>query len=259
MANKLRGLGNDNYAKWSLQGVFTPQGEEGGINLGDIDTLGYTPNLVEIERYSKEYAEKTLARSDVIQKDAALSFTLLSLIPETRAALFMDEPDQMLLQSAATKTVTFSKLVKGRVYATGLRDITITTFDDGSVSDAVEFVEGTHYRLIAETGHIEWIGATVADGGVADVSGAAIAAEAGRQQLGIMAGNGLRGKLDLFGSNEIGTPMHIEFWDVKLTPTGEVALQGADEYTQVQLQGRVYADGTKAARFRFGCVTDLSA
>jgi len=258
MANKLRALGNDNYAKWSLQGVFTPQGEEGGINLGDIEALGYTPNLVEIERYSKEYAEKTLARSDVIQKDAALSFTLLSLIPEVRAALFMDEPDQMLTQSASTKTVAFAKLVRGRVYATGLRDVTITTFDDGAVEDPVEFVEGTHYRLISETGHIEWIGTTVAEGGVAEVSGAAITETAGRQQLGIMAGNGLRGKLDLFGSNEIGTPMHIELWDVKLTPTGEVALQGADDYTQVQLQGRVYADGTKAARFRFGAVTDLS-
>jgi hypothetical protein len=258
MANKLRGLGNDNYAKWSLQGVFTPQGDEGGINLGDIEALGYTPNLVEIERYSKEYAEKTLARSDVIQKDAALSFTVLSMIPLVRAALFMDEPEQMLTQSATTKTVSFSKLVHGRVYATGLRDITITTFDDGAVSDPVTFVEETHYRVISETGHFEWIGATVADGGEAEVSGAAITDISGRQQFGIMANNGIRGKLDLFGSNEIGTPMHIEMWDVKLTPTGEVALQGADDYTQVQLQGRVYADGAKPARFRFGCVTDLS-
>lgn len=257
MANRLRTLGNENYAKWSLQAVFTPHGEDGGINLGDVEALGYTPNLVEIERYTKETAEKTLARSDVIQKDAALSFTLMSLIPEVRAALFMDEPDQMLTQSAATKTVTFSKLVKSRVYATGLRDITVTTFEDGAPEPA-DFVEDTHYRVISETGHIEWIGATVTDGGVAEVSGAAITAEGGRQQLGIMAGNGSRGKLDLFGSNEIGTPMHIEMWDVKLTPTGEVALQGADDYTQVQLAGRVYADGTKAPRFRFGCVTDLS-
>lgn len=257
MANKLRTLGNENYAKWSLQGVFTPHGEEGGINLGDIEALGYTPNLVEIERYTKETAEKTLARTDVIQKDAALSFTLMSLIPEVRAALFMDEPDQMLTQSASTKTVTFAKLVKGRVYATGLRNITITTFEDGMVTPA-DFVEDTHYRVIAETGHIEWIGTTVADGGVAEISGAAITAESGKQQLGIMASNGIRGKLDLFGSNEIGTPMHIELWDVKLTPSGEVALQGADDYTQVQLQGRVYADGTKPSRFRFGAVTDLS-
>ncbi|MBB4064052.1 phage tail tube protein [Gellertiella hungarica] len=255
MANKLRGLTNDNYAKWSLQGVFTPHGEEGGINLGDIEALGYTPNLTEIERYTKETPEKTLARTDVIQKDATLNLTLKSITSLVRAALFMDDPEQYLTQSATTKTVTFAKLVKGRVYATGLKDITVTSFE----GDAVTFVEGTHFRVISETGHIEWIGDTVATGGELDVSGAAITVTSGKQQFGLMAGNGLRGKLDLFGSNEIGVPMHIEFWDVKLTPSGEVALQGGDDYTEVQLTGRVYADLSRDARFRFGCVTELSA
>ncbi|WSH00311.1 hypothetical protein U8P71_17295 [Rhizobium ruizarguesonis] len=257
MASKLLGLSNDNYAKWSLQATFQPQGEEGAINLGDIEALTYTPNLTEIERYSREYPEKLLSRSDVIQKDAALSFTVLSLTPFARSILFMDSSENFLEQTTSTKSVTFSKFQKSRTYSTGLRDITVTNFDDGS-ADPVDFVEGTHYRLLPEIGKFEWIGADALTGGTMDVSGAAITPTAGRHQFGIMANNGVRGKLECIGSNDIGTPMHIEMWDVKLTPSGEVDLQGGDDYTQVQFAGRVYADGARDARFRFGMVTDLS-
>ncbi len=122
----------------------------------------------------------------------------------------------------------------------------------------MEYVEGTHYRWFGETGDFEWLSKTVgADGGVMEVSAAAITAAEQRQQLGIMATNGLRGKLTLWGANDIGEAVHIEFWDVKLTPSGEVALQGGDEYTQIPLTGRVYADGTKPARFRYGRMTVL--
>ncbi|OHV83650.1 hypothetical protein [Rhizobium sp. LCM 4573] len=259
MANKFLPLTED-YTKYSLQGSFQPHGEEGAYKLGDLEALGYTPEVQEMERWSREFAEKTLVRTDPLQKGATISLTALSISDLVRAAFVMDDVDQFLEQAATTKTVTFTKFVAGRIYSTGLRDATVTTFDDGAVTDAIEFVEGTHYRWVGETGDFEWLSKTAgADGGEMEVSGAAITAAEGRQQLGLMANSGLRGKLTLWGSNEIGDPVHVEFWDVKLTPSGEVALQGGDDYTQMQFTGRVYADGTKPSRFRYGRMTVLKS
>ena len=259
MANKFLPLTND-YAKWGLQGAFQPHGTEGAIKLGDLEALGYTPNLTEIERYSREYPEKTLTRSDVIQKDATLSFTCLSITDLMRSILFLDDSNTPLTQSAvATKTVPITKVVVGRIYSLGLADASITSFDDSAAEDPVQYIADTHYRLVSETGHVEILAipAGAAVGAEIVCSGAAIHETAGRQELGIMASNGVRGKLTLWGNNDIGEAVFIEFWDVKLTPNGEVALQGGDDYTQVTLQGRVYADGTKSARFRYGRVTVL--
>lgn len=74
-----------------------------------------------------------------------------------------------------------------------------------------------------------------------------------------MAGSGMRGKLTLWGTNEIGEPVHIELWDVKLTPSGEISLHGGDEYTSATLTARVYGDGSKPARFRYGRMVNLAA
>ncbi|WP_427145184.1 hypothetical protein [Rhizobium pisi] len=259
MANKLLPI-NDSYAKWGTQAAFQPHGSEGSIKLGDIESLSYTPNLTEIERYSREYAEKTLTRSDVIQKDATLAFTCLSITDLIRSALFLDDSEAPLTQTAvAAKTVPITKVKVGRIYSLGVADASITSFDDGAEEDPVQYIADTHYRLIAETGHVEILSipAGAAEGAEIVCSGAAILETAGRQEMGIMASNGVRGKLTLWGNNDIGEAVFIEFWDVKLTPSGEVALQGGDDYTQVQLQGRVYADGTKSARFRYGRVTVL--
>jgi hypothetical protein len=260
MANKLLPLTND-YAKWGLQAAFLPHGTEGAVKLGDIESLGYTPNLTEIERYSREYAEKTLTRSDVIQKDAQLSMTCLSVgVDLIRSILFLDDSETPLTQTAvAAKTVPITKVKVGRIYSLGVADASITSFDDAADEDPVQYIADTHYRLIAETGHVEILSipAGAAEGAEIVCSGAAILETAGRQELGIMASNGVRGKLTMWGNNDIGQPVFVEFWDVKLTPNGEVALQGGDDYTQVTLQGRVYADGTKSARFRYGRVTVL--
>ena len=257
MANKFRPLSSDSYAKWSLQAAFQPEGTDGAVKLGDIEALGYTPNITEIERYSREYPEKTLTRSDVIQKDASLSMTLLSITNLVRGILFMDEPESYLAQAAVTDgTRTITGVKVGRIYSLGYRDVTIVSFDDGEVAP-ITYVADTHYRLVAETGDIEILAIPAGAGEDAEISFTApeILETAERQQLGIMAGNGVRGKLTCWGTNDIGEAVHVEFWDVKLTPTGEVALQGGDDYTQVQVQGRVYADGTKASRFRYGRVT----
>lgn len=259
MANKWLPLTED-YTKYALQGAFRIHGDEGAYKLGDLEALGYTPEIQELERWSREFAEKTLVRTDPLQKGATLSFTAMSVTDLIRAAYIVDDVGEYLEQTAGTKTLTFTKFVAGQIYSTDVRDATVTTFDDGEAVDPVEYIEGTHYRWLGETGDFEWLSKTVgADGGVMEVAGAAITAAEGRQQLGIMATSGLRGKLTLWGSNDIGQPVHIEFWDVKLTPSGEVALQGGDDYTQIPLTGRVYADGTKPARFRYGRMTVLKS
>lgn len=259
MAQKLLPL-NDSYAKWATQGTFMPHGQDGATKLGDIEALGGTPTLTEIERYSREYPEKTLTRTDVIQKDMALALTVFSLTPMIRSALFMGSPDSYIEQEAAEGIVkTFTKLVVGRVYGLGYRDVTINSFDDGAAVDPVAFVADTHYRLISETGDFELLaipaGATKAE---VDFDAAKIVSDDEREQFGIMETNGLRGKLTLYGVNDIGEAFHIEYWDVEMRPNGEIAHQGTDEYTQAAFNCRVYADGTKPQRFRYGRVTVIS-
>lgn len=257
MAQKWLPLDND-YTKYALQASFQIHGDEGAYKMGDLEALGYSPEIQEIERWSREFPEKTLVRTDPLQKGATLSFTAMSVTDLIRSAFMVDDVEEYLQQAASTKTLTFTKFIAGRIYSTGARDATVTTFDDGETVEPVEYQEGTHYRWFGETGDFEWLSKTVgSDGGVMEVSVAEITAAEQRQQLGIMATSGLRGKLTLWGVNDVGDAVHIEFWDVKLTPSGEVALQGGDEYTQIPLTGRVYADGTKPARFRYGRMTVL--
>lgn len=246
-------------AKFVTQGAFTPQGEEGAIKLGDIEACTYTPTYTTIERYSREYPTKTLTASDTIQTDGAVAMTLLSMTKLTYAALFGDAVESVLEQAAAAgQTKTFAAVKVGRIYNLGYRDVTITSADDGSAGP-VAWVEGTHYRAVEETGDIEVLAipATAGPDLHVEFDAAAILASADRGQWGLMANDGIRGKLTLWGISDIGQNLHVELWDVRLRPTGDVAFQGGDDYTQVQVSGKLFADGSKGNKFRYGRVTAI--
>ncbi|MGN8152533.1 hypothetical protein ACTJK5_09690 [Agrobacterium sp. 22094] len=247
----------DNYAKYSMQVAFQPQGDDGAYKLGDLETATMSYDITEIERWSREDAMPFLARTDVTRKGGTLNMTIFSITEFAKALMAMDDPGQYLTQAAVPSvTKIFPAFRRGRIYSTGVKSSSITEFKD---TDDEEYILDTDYRFFGDTGDFEWIGPTTTTGGSITVSGSAITATAGRQELGILAGSGQRGRLVMWGTNEIGKPVHVELWSVKLTPTGEINLHGGDDYTSLQVQAKLYGDATKEPRFRYGRMIDLAA
>ncbi|KAA1237138.1 hypothetical protein FHL81_10895 [Agrobacterium tumefaciens] len=248
----------DHYVQMATQARLQPRGADYAESLGDIEAANLTPTLTDIERFSREYAEKTLAATKTIQKDASFTMTCLSLNRTTASMLFMDSDGDKLTQAAvATETKTFTNLKVGRSYNLGKRNVSIISIDDGS-EEPVNFVLDAHYKLVAETGDIEIIaipsGATQVE---VTFSAAAIDEEDDIAVYGLMAGQGVFGKITFYGINDEGVRYQIEFWNVRITVTGSIPLQGGDDYLQVELNVRVYADGTKPSKYRFAKITEL--
>lgn len=257
MGQKILPLSGDELAKWAFQGAFQRHGTDGAVKLGDMETIGFSPTYEESERYSREYPTRTLVRSDVKQKDATFTATLMSITGTALGMIFMDDPDQYVAQAAAAEQTRIIEGVKvGRIYNLGKRDVTITSFDDGE-NEPVDYVAGTHYRLVPQTGDVEIVAipAGAASDAVIEFSAAEIVESDGRQELGLMANNGVRGKLTLWGINDIGVSIHVEIWDIEWRPNGEVQIHGSDEYLQLPVTGRVYADPSQPVRFAFGRIT----
>jgi hypothetical protein len=242
------------------QVLFRPQGKEKYINLGDVETFNLTPNLTEISRYSKEYSAKTLCRSDVVQKEMTISLTLMHLTPQMQAALYMSESAESYLVQAAVVagSKTISGIEPGDIISLGASDVTVSGIEsDDNVP--VPYVLGMHFRVDRRSGFVEILAvpSTAGDGAVVSFTAPEIAATAKRQNIGIMSGSGIKGELFARGVGDIGPQQEVTLWSVELRPSGDIEIQGGDDYRQVQLSGKVYADGTQAAGFEFGRVRDI--
>ncbi|MEY9198452.1 hypothetical protein ABIA16_003568 [Sinorhizobium fredii] len=248
----------DDYFRQVNQATWQPKGADYEINVGDIETSGGTPNLTDIERYSREFAEKTLARTDTIQKDMTLTLTAKSLTRETAQMMWMDADGDLLTQAAVTaQTKTFNNLKVGRIYDLGYVNTTINSADDDGTTP-IQFVEDVHYKHVSELGKIELIAIpSTATKLVVDFDADAVDGEDDVAVYGGMAGQGVFGTLRYYGISDIGQNFKIEFWNVRIKPAGEISLQGGDDYGDIQLEARVFADGTKPLKYRFFKVTEL--
>lgn len=248
----------DEYFRFVTQATWQPKGVDYEVSLGDVETSGLTPNLTDIERYSREYAEKTLARTDTIQKDAAMTLTVMSLTDEVAQMIWMDTDGEKLSQAAVTaQTKTFTNLKIGRIYDLGFVNTTINSADDDGTTP-IPFVEDVHYKHVSELGKIELIAIpATATKLVVDFDAAVVDAEDDIAVYGGMSGQGAFGTLRYYGVSNIGKNFKIEAWNTRIKPAGEISVQGGDDYGQVQLDVRVYADGSKPDKFRFFKVTEL--
>jgi len=251
----------DKYFRFVVQGTFQLEGTDYEISLGDIEASGATPAFEDIERKSREFSLKTTAAIHTIGSDVNLTLTAMSLGREVAQLLFMDNDGSRVEQASASNlTKTFTNLRKGRIYNLGKENVEINSADDGAAEDPIEFVEGTHYRLHAETGRIEILlvptGATQL---VVDFDAAEIAEEDDIAVYGGMSSPGKIGTLRYYGVSDIGQNFFIEFYRCRIRPSGEIALQGADDYGQVALEARVFADGTKPEKYKYFRVRELNS
>lgn len=248
----------DHYVQMATQGAFRPKGAEYAERLGDIQAAPLTPTLTDIEHWSRDFPEKTLVASKTIQKDASFTITLAQIHRTTASFLFMDTDDDKVIQAAVvSETKIFTNLKVGRLYHLGKRNVTINSIDDGG-STPIPFVLDVHYKLAAEPGFIELL---AIPGGAEDMevdfSAAAIAEEDDIATYGLMAGQGAFGAFFFYGINDEGIRYEYEFGNCRVTVTSAIPLQGGDEYLTVELNVRVYADGTKPPKYRYGKITEL--
>jgi hypothetical protein len=254
-------LPNDTYSLPRAQVLFRRHGTEKWINLGDVEAFSYTPELTEIERYGKDSDTRVLRRSDVIQKDANGSMTLVQMSDVVRGMMFMSDPDSYAAQAEVTAgTYTITNVEPGGIYRLPAFDVTVTAITDGNETEPVNYVEGTHYKVDRRTGFIEILaipeGASGTDAEVTYDAPEVTATEK-RQELGLMQNNGVRGSLFVRGQGAVGPNDEVELWDCEIRPSGDVQLQGEDDYQQIELSFRVYADGTKPAGFEYGRIRSI--
>lgn len=246
------------YFRFVTQATYQKEGTDYEVQLGDMESVGLTHDITDIERFSREFSEKSLSATHTIQKGATLSMTLMSLTQTAAVLMFMSDGQKFLTQTAAAIfSKTFANLVVGRVYNLGLTHTAIASADDGAAVDPIAFVEGTHYLHLSDVGRIQVI--AIPDGAtqlVVEGSAGAVDAEDEIAVYGGMGGNGETGTIRFYGVSDIGTNFIIEIWRVRVRTTGELSLQGADDYGQVTLEGKVLADSTKPVEYRFYKVTE---
>lgn len=253
-------LSNDTYRLPRCQVLFRKQGSTKWSNLGDVEALSITPELTEIERYGKDSSTRVLRRSDVVQKDANGSMTLMQATADVRGMLFMSDPDTYVAQdSVAAGEAEFSAVEAGGIYRLDSLDVTVSAVTDGDDVDPVPFVEGTHYRVDRRTGFIEVLALPETGDGdmVVTYTAPEITSTEKRQSLGLMSNNGVRGSLFIRGQGDIGPVEEVELWDVEIRPSGDIALQGEDDYASMELSMRIYADGTQAEGYQLGRIRSI--
>lgn len=249
---------NDHYVQMATQGAFRPKGAEYAERLGDIEAAAVTPTLTDIERWSRDFAEQTLVATKTIRKDASFTMTLAQIHRTTASFLFMDTDGDKVIQAAVTsETKVFTNLKVGRLYQLGKRNVTINSIDDGG-NVPITFVLDVHYKLASEPGFIELIAIPAgAEDMEVDFSAAAITEEDDIATYGLMANQGAYGAMFFYGINDEGVRFEYEFGNVRVTVTSAIPIQGTDDFLTVELNVRVYADGTKPPKFRYGKITEL--
>lgn len=249
------------YYRFVNQVTFQKLGTDFEVSFGDTESAGLTQDLTDIERFSREFPEKSLSATHTIQKGGTLSLTLFSLTETAVRLVFTSNVDEKLTQTAVPSfSKTINNLVVGRIYNLGHSYTSITSSDDGAVSDPIEFVEGVHYLHISDAGRVQLI--AIPSGATKwEIEGSAATVDA-EDQVAIhagMSGNGEIGILRFYGVSDIGTNFIIEVWRSRIRTTGELSLQGADDYGQVTLEAKLLADETKPVAHRFFTVTERKA
>lgn len=238
------------------QMLFKPVGSDREVVLGEVEDFGATPELTEAEYRSKSYPRSRLVKTAVFADAVNLEFTLKSLNRRTLAMLFMGSSvDSVLTQSAVTAAEkVFANPERGDIFDLEAFDVAEVELDGGTDGS---WVLGTHYSVDAPTGRVEVL--SVPDGSEASVtvtySAPAIVEADGRQALGILEGQGIRGQIFY---RELGAegPFNwsVTYWDVEIRPSGSIAHMGGDEYANIELSGKVYATAGKLPGQEYGRV-----
>jgi hypothetical protein len=247
------------YALTRAQVFWKGEADTTWMNLGDCESFTLNMEVEEIERFAKDSAVKIRRRSDVLQVTPTISMTLLQLTPFLQAARVLGDYSQKLTQTVGTNIVeTFTGGgVPGALHRIAAWDATIVSVTDGAGSP-VPYVAGTNFTFDEKSGMLEITSKPGGSGANVVVTYNRPAITAGeRLRMGVAQQAQIKGSLMIRGVGSIGPQSIFELWNSQIRPEGDLPFIGADEYDQVTITGRLFADNTKATGYEYGQLVTL--
>lgn len=221
---------------------FDSSGAPTGLRfLGDCDKLELTPSVQTKDRFSSSKKAATKLANVVVSQTHTLSIQMLEYDPENVALAFLGDASAL---SQTTSTVTAEALTPaggvklGRIYQTAKRNISAVSVKKGATTG----VEGTDFEIEdAGLGLIRILPTSAAfvDSDALTVDYSAGTVTATQVAAGLEAG--IDGKLVFVGDPANGPIYDVQFWHVRFTPSGALALI-TDDFGAIPLTGEVLDD-----------------
>jgi hypothetical protein len=235
-----------NYACFlaELDGSGLPLGERHVGNASAI-TLQVEPDI--LEKNERMTSARGLYKQVARQTKMTLKLTLDEITVEN---LSLGVLGSLVAFGQSSGTLTDHEVtadsVKGLYYSTGKRSISSVSVKADSVTQTV----GEDYTVDAANGRIYIVPTGgIADGATVTVSCSYAAVASNTVRLG--TDPNLRRYVRLVGDPTTGATHDYEFWNVQLSPDGELALI-SDEFASIGLTGAVTLDSTNHPNEPFG-------
>ncbi|WP_262265486.1 phage tail tube protein [Microvirga yunnanensis] len=227
------------YSMSRGEGLLKLDGLPDFEHIGDFENLNLKPDQEFLERYSKNFATKTLAKKIQTKRGATMDLTVLQRTSAIKQIIFMGL-ERSLLQAAVPSTTTAPVTVrKGGIISLGVRDVAVTDVKVGEVVLPV-----TAYKVDRRTGLVQ-----VYDGGenvTVTYTAKAITEADGRKKIGGFSVEGLRGHFIFRGLDSVNDePLLVNAWVAEFAVSGDTPLVGGDDLDQLQITATLYPDTTQ--------------
>lgn len=246
-----RPVGGNLRIKNKAQCLLKRAGESFHRSVGDNSGITQSQTIEETEVYSNETPDKDLAVLDVHKAEPTLSIVLRELTDTACQILWMTGASTKGVgQAVVDQAFGFVGMKAGDIADLGVEMITEIEITEAG------WTRGTHYEIDHEAGRFECI--ALPDGSDGDVAGTVTGTKGVLPVYGIMDKTQQRYGVIIRTNNRFGRNWEIEYWNVQLRTDGDLPLSAdGDDFGEVTLNGRVFADASKPAALRFGRVREL--
>ncbi|SMC57375.1 hypothetical protein SAMN06297251_10447 [Fulvimarina manganoxydans] len=253
-------LPNELRTKAKCQILARIKGDKFFRSLGDTTSVTGTRTLEESEVYSNETPDKDLALTDITKNEMSFNFVLRQMTAFAKKILFQSEEVVVSQAAVAAEAASFVGIAAGDIADLDHHSISQITVECAATQTA--YVEGTNYVLDGEMGRLEIVahpaGATVAVDGTADIDVVYDADAADVVTYGPASKTDVRAEIIIRQNNRWGPSFDYELWDMQMRPDGDLIMgQDGDDFGEMTIVGRAYADSTKAPEYRIGRVRQI--
>lgn len=236
---------------------FKADGASAFEELGICEPCTIKPEFSDQTIFDPRSGVRVLAQQNTTQTTVTITMTAKMLTSRVRALGWASDLTYENQASVTAGMKGFANVQVGGIYDIGKLNVANLTVTD-TQTVGVAYAAGTNYEIDAEAGLLRVIakpdGANT--GLVVTYDAPAILAAALRPRLGIGSQPDLRGAFMCRGTNQVGVRQLVKIPIAQFRPSGEVALSSED-YTTVEIEGKVFADSTAAAGEELGVVQAL--